>query len=63
MSAEPFISNDLFILYSDIVLIKIYDLFTLNTMFENFIKTNTNRNHIIIFLHLFTFQTSTFLHP
>lgn len=52
MSAEPFISNDLFILYSDIVLIERYDLLKLNTIFEKCIQINRIRkhNHIIIFV-------------
>ena len=49
MSSEPFISNDLFILYSDVVLIQKYDNPTTVYIYQNAIQ-KLSRQHIIIFI-------------
>lgn len=52
MSSEPFISNDLFILYSDLVLIDKLDETKLRTSMYNAIAKKKN-TYIIIFLHTY----------
>jgi hypothetical protein len=63
MSSEPFISNDLFIFYSDLVLIERYNSFTIRKLYKQIVqilqrdqkheKTEQNekyRKHIVIFI-------------
>jgi len=49
MSSEPYISNDLFITYSDLVLIQQYDTKALDNII-NFSISKLTRKHIVIFV-------------
>lgn len=49
MLSEPFISNDLFIFYSDVVLIQKYDNPTTAHIYQNAIQ-QLSRQHIIVFI-------------